>query len=55
MLLQLVDFNIQAHGVFKYLILTEICEEPHKGDSDGGGMANELLALQSSLLSLWQH
>lgn len=55
MLLQLVDFNIQAHGVFKYLILTEIPGGAHKGGSSGSGMADVQLALQSPLLSLWQH
>lgn len=55
MLLQLVDFNIQAHGVFKYLILTEIPGGAHKGGSSGSGMADVQLALRSPLLSLWQH
>lgn len=31
MLLQSVDLNTQAHGVFKYFILTEICVEAHEG------------------------
>lgn len=52
MLLQLVDLNIQACGAFKYLILTEISGEPHRGGSSGGGMADVPLALQSPVAAL---
>lgn len=46
MLLQLLDLNIQAHGVLKYLILTEISGEPRRGGSSGGGSADVPWALQ---------
>lgn len=51
MLLQLVDLNIQAHGLFKYLILTEISGSLTRVAAGVGGTADVLLAL----LSLWQH
>lgn len=48
MLLQLVDLNIQAHGVLKYLILTEISGEPHRGGGSGGGTADVPLHWEGS-------